>query len=57
MALEMPEDIEDLVYKTWMPALMTTVFEAIRELPEKHRKASLTKICATSYVHPARIWQ
>jgi hypothetical protein len=47
MALEMPEDIKDLVYKTWMPALMTTVFEGIKELPPKQRKAILTKICVT----------
>jgi hypothetical protein len=47
MALEMPEDIKDLVYKTWMPALMTTVFEAIKGLPPKQRKAILTKICIT----------
>jgi hypothetical protein len=47
MALEMPEDIKDLVYKTWIPALMTTVFEAIKQLPAKQRKAILKKICIT----------
>lgn len=47
MALEIPEDIKDLVYNTWLPALMTTVFEAIKELPAKQRKAILTKICTT----------
>ena len=47
MALEMPEDVKEMVYKAWMPALMTTVFEAISELPSKQRKAILTKICVT----------
>jgi hypothetical protein len=47
MALEMPEDVKEMVYKAWMPALMTTVFEAIKELPPKHRKAMLNRICLT----------
>lgn len=47
MALEVPEQLRDLIYRTWLPALMTTVFEAVKELPPKHRRAFLTKICTT----------
>ena len=47
MALEIPEQVRDLIYRTWLPALMTTVFEGIKELPPKQRKAFLMKICLT----------
>lgn len=47
MALEMPEDVKEMVYKAWMPALMTTVFQVIKELPARHRKRMLDRICLT----------
>ncbi len=47
MALEIPEDIKDLIYRTWMPALMTAMFEAVKALPPKHRKAVLKSVCVT----------
>jgi hypothetical protein len=47
LALEIPEQVRDLIYRTWLPALMTTVFEGIKELPPKQRKAFLMKICLT----------
>ena len=47
MALEIPEEVKDLIYRTWLPALMTTVFEGIKELPLKQRRAFLMRICLT----------
>lgn len=47
MALEIPEDIKELIYRTWLPALMTAMFEAVKGLPLKQRKAVLTSICIT----------
>ena len=47
MALEIPEDIKDLIYRTWLPALMTAMFEAVKGLPPKHRKAVLKSVCVT----------
>jgi len=47
VALEMTEDVRDLIYRKLLHALMTTVFEAIKELPPKQRKAFLMKICLT----------
>jgi len=47
VALEIPEDVKDLIYRIWLPALMTTVFEAVKELPPKQRKAFLMRICLT----------
>jgi len=47
MALEMSEDIKDLVYKTWLPALMTAMFEVVKKLPAKQKKSVLKKICTT----------
>ena len=45
MALEIPEDMKVVMMQTWLPALMTTVFDAVKDLPAKHRKAVLDKIC------------
>ena len=47
MALEIPEDIKDLIYRTWLPALMTATFEAVKGLPPKHRRAVLKSLCVT----------
>ena len=47
MALEIPEEVKDLIHRTWLPALMTTVFEGIKELPPKQRKVFLMRICLT----------
>jgi hypothetical protein len=47
VALEIPEDIKDLIYRTWLPALMTAMFEEVKGLPPKHRKAVLKSLCVT----------
>jgi hypothetical protein len=47
VALEIPEDVKDLIYRTWLPALMAVMFEAVKGLPPKHRKAVLKSVCIT----------
>lgn len=47
MALEIPEDMKDAMYRAWLPALMTTVIAEINKLPQEHKNTLLTKICTT----------
>ena len=45
MGLQIPEDQKVLMLQAWLPALMTAVFDAVEDLPARHRKAVLDKIC------------
>jgi hypothetical protein len=47
MALEIPDEVKSLIYSTWLPALMASVLEEVKALPEQHRKAVLTRMCTT----------
>jgi len=47
MTLQMSEDIKGLMYRTWLPALMTAMLEAIKELPAEHRDSLLRRMCVT----------
>jgi hypothetical protein len=47
MALQIPEEMKDLMYKAWLPALMTSVISGINELPAEQRNTLLTKMCTT----------
>ncbi len=47
MALEIPEDMKDAIYRAWLPALMTSILEGIKELPAQHKADILTKMCTT----------
>jgi len=47
MALEIPEDVKSAIYQAWLPALMTSVLAGIKELPQEHKGALLTKMCTT----------
>ena len=47
MALTIPDDIKDAIYRAWLPALMTAVMTGIDELPTQQRENMLTKICTT----------
>ena len=45
MALEIPEDMKEAMYRVWLPALTSTLLAGIRELPREHKEALLTKMC------------
>lgn len=47
MPMEIPEDIKDAIYKTWLPALITTLLTEIKKLPPEQRNDLLTKMCTT----------
>jgi len=47
MTLPMSEDMKGLMYRTWLPALMTAMLEAIKELPAEHRDSLLGQMCGT----------
>ena len=47
MTLPMSEDVKLLMYSTWLPALMTAILEATKELPAKHRDSLLRQMCGT----------
>ena len=47
MTLPMSEDLKLLMYSTWLPALMSTMLETIKELPAKHRDRLLRQMCKT----------
>ena len=47
MTLPISEDIKLLMYSTWLPALMSKMLEAIKELPAKHRDRLLHQMCRT----------
>lgn len=46
-SLPISEDVRLLMYSTWLPALMTTMLEAIEELPAKQRDRLLSRMCRT----------
>ena len=45
MALQISEETKGLMYSTWLPAVMATVLEGVKELPAQHRDPLLTKMC------------
>jgi hypothetical protein len=47
MALEIPAEIKDAIYKAWLPALMTALLAGVKELPAEQKGALLTKMCVT----------
>jgi hypothetical protein len=47
MALEIPDEVRGAIHQAWLPALMTALLADIRELPQEHREALLTKMCTT----------
>jgi hypothetical protein len=47
MTLPISEDVKLLMYSTWLPALMSTILEAVKELPAKHRDRLLRQMCRT----------
>ena len=45
--MEIPQEIKSLMFQTWLPALMSTVLEEIKKLPEQHRGIVLKSMCKT----------
>ncbi|TET13038.1 MAG: hypothetical protein E3J81_09620 [Dehalococcoidia bacterium] len=45
--MEISEDLKALMYQTWLPALMTTVLQKVKELPQEHKMAVVTGMCTT----------
>jgi hypothetical protein len=45
--MEIPEEVKALMHQTWLPALMTAVLEAVKELPREQRETILKKMCTT----------
>jgi hypothetical protein len=47
MAMMIPDDIKNLMYRAWLPTVMTTVLQGVKELPAQHRNDILVKMCKT----------
>jgi len=47
MYMEIPEEVKDLMYSTWLPALVTSVLNAVKALPHEYRSKVLTEMCTT----------
>jgi hypothetical protein len=47
MTFPLSEDVKGLMVSLWLPALMTTLLEAIKELPAEHRDRLLHQMCGT----------
>ncbi len=45
MALEMPEEVKQAIHQAWLPALMNTLLTGMKDIPQEHREALLTKMC------------
>jgi hypothetical protein len=47
MAMQISEEIKSLMCGTWLPAIMATVLQGVKELPVQHRNLILTKMCTS----------
>jgi hypothetical protein len=47
VGLEIPEEVKVLMYQTWLPAVMTSVLEIVKKLPEEQKSAVYTALCKT----------
>ena len=47
MSIEIPEEVKNMMYSAWLPALMTSVLKEVNDLPPEHRSKVLTGMCTT----------
>ncbi len=47
MSIEIPEDVKELMYSAWLPALMTSVLKEVKTLPAEHKSKVLKGMCTT----------